>query len=121
LLEELGKVVKDVSLCGLGQTAANPVLSTLRYFKDEYDAHIKDKKCSAGVCKALIKFNIDSEKCTGCGLCKKNCPEKVISGEAKKTHTITEDKCIKCGICFDVCKFDAVNKITGKEEVICLK
>ncbi|MDI6733270.1 MAG: NADH-quinone oxidoreductase subunit NuoF [Planctomycetota bacterium] len=121
LLEDLGKVVKEVSLCGLGQTAPNPLLSTLRYFKDEYLAHIKEKKCPAGVCKALIRYTISVETCTGCGLCKKNCPQDAIEGEKKKLHVIEEDKCIKCGICFDVCKSNAVNKITGKEGVLCLK
>jgi len=121
LLEELGRVIKDASLCGLGQTAANPLLSTLRYFKDEYLAHIKDKQCPAGVCKSLIRFSISPETCTGCGLCKKNCPKDAIEGEPKKTHSITDDKCVKCGICYDVCKFDAVAKVTGKEGVVCQK
>ncbi|MCK4584663.1 NADH-quinone oxidoreductase subunit NuoF, partial [candidate division WOR-3 bacterium] len=107
-LEELAYVVKDVSLCGLGQTAPNPVLSTIRYFKDEYLAHIKDKKCSAGVCKTLIKYTIDAEKCTGCTACLKVCPQDAIEGETKKPHSIIEDKCIKCGMCFDICQYDAV-------------
>ncbi len=107
-LEQLGNVVRDTSLCGLGQTAPNPLLSTLRYFKDEYITHIEDKKCTSGVCKALIKFTIDAEKCTGCGLCKNNCPQDAILGELKQSHLITQDKCIKCGICEDVCNFDAV-------------
>ncbi|MCK4395966.1 NADH-quinone oxidoreductase subunit NuoF [candidate division WOR-3 bacterium] len=107
-LEELADVVKDVSLCGLGQTAPNPVLSTIRYFKDEYLAHIKDKKCSAGVCKTLIKYSIDTEKCTGCTACLKVCPQDAIEGETKKPHSIIEDKCIKCGMCFDICQYDAV-------------
>jgi NADH:ubiquinone oxidoreductase subunit F (NADH-binding)/(2Fe-2S) ferredoxin/ferredoxin len=108
LLEELGQAVKDFSLCGLGQTSANPVLSTLRYFKDEYNAHIKDKRCPAGVCKALITYTIDPVNCTGCLLCKKRCPEKAISGERKKVHVIDQKLCIKCGICKEVCKFNAV-------------
>jgi len=107
-LEELADVVKDVSLCGLGQTAPNPVLSTIRYFKDEYLAHIKDKKCSAGVCKTLIKYTIDAEKCTGCTACLKVCPQDAIEGETKKPHSIIEDKCIKCGMCYDICQYDAV-------------
>jgi formate hydrogenlyase subunit 6/NADH:ubiquinone oxidoreductase subunit I len=107
-LEELALVVNDTSLCGLGQTAPNPVLSTLRYFKDEYLAHIMDKKCPAGVCKALIKYTIDLEKCTGCLACKKVCPQEAIVGEAKEPHSIIEDKCIKCGMCYDICKYDAL-------------
>jgi len=110
LLEELGKVIKDVSLCGLGQTAPNPVLSTLRYFRDEYIAHIEEKRCPALVCKALIQYMIDNEKCTGCGICRKSCPEKAIEGEIKKPHSIVQDKCAKCGICYDLCEFDAVLK-----------
>ncbi len=106
--DELGFWITNGSLCQLGATAVNPVQTTLRYFKDEYLAHIVDKKCPAGVCKALITFTIDSEKCTGCELCKKNCPQKAISGEKKGLHEIDQDKCIKCGICEDSCKFDAV-------------
>jgi len=110
LLEQLGKVIKDASLCGLGQTAPNPVLSTLRYFRDEYIAHIEEKRCPALVCKALIQYMIDNEKCTGCGICKKNCPEKAIEGEIKEPHSIVQDKCAKCGICYDLCEFNAVLK-----------
>ncbi|KPL22240.1 MAG: NADH dehydrogenase [Phycisphaerae bacterium SM1_79] len=109
LLEELGEAVKDASLCALGGTAPNPVISTIRYFRDEYESHIKDKRCPAGVCKALITFNIDEEKCTGCHLCSKNCPQEAIIGEAKQVHKIDQAKCIKCGVCFDVCKFEAVS------------
>ena len=108
LLEELGTVMKDASLCGLGQTAPNPVLSTIKYFRDEYEAHIKEKRCPAGVCKSLITFEIDPDKCTGCGACKRNCPVECISGEKKEPHTIDQSKCIKCGTCKDVCKFDAI-------------
>lgn len=108
LLVELGTVVKDASLCGLGQTAPNPVLSTIRYYRDEYDAHIKEKRCPAGICKALIKYLIDQSKCTGCGLCKKNCPNGAISGELKQPHTIDPEKCIRCGVCHDVCKFSSI-------------
>jgi NADH:ubiquinone oxidoreductase subunit F (NADH-binding) len=110
LLEQLGKVIKDASLCGLGQTAPNPVLSTLRYFRDVYIAHIEEKRCPALVCKALIQYMIDNEKCTGCGICKKNCPEKAIEGEIKEPHSIVQDKCAKCGICYDLCEFNAVLK-----------
>jgi len=107
-LEELGHMIKMTSLCQLGASAPNPILSTLRYFKDAYIAHIKDKKCPAGVCKALIKYSIDQKNCTGCTVCKKQCPENVISGENKKPHKIDQEKCIKCGLCHDVCKFNAV-------------
>ena len=117
LLEELGGVIKDASMCGLGQTAPNPVLSTLRYFKDEYLTHIKDNKCPAGVCKAFIQYGIDAEKCIGCGVCKKNCPQDAIAGERKEKHSITQDKCIKCGICYNMCKFDAIFKTTGGEKL----
>lgn len=105
---ELAFWISKASLCQLGATAPNPVLTTLRYFKDEYIDHIVDKKCPAGVCKALITFTIDPEKCTGCELCKKRCPQEAISGEKKEPHEIDQDKCIKCGICEDSCKFDAV-------------
>jgi NADP-reducing hydrogenase subunit HndC len=108
LLEELGEAIRDASLCGLGQSLPNPVLSSLRHFRDEYEAHIKEKRCPAGACRALITFAIDDEKCTGCTRCAKNCPQDAISGEAKQAHTIDQDKCIKCGICLDACKFDAV-------------
>ncbi len=107
-LERLGRVVKSVSLCGLGKTAPNPVLSTLRYFRDEYVAHIVDHKCPAGVCKALIEYYIIEDACTGCGLCRRKCPQEAISGEKKKPHVIDPELCIKCGVCFDVCRFDAV-------------
>ncbi len=108
LLEEIAEVTKEGSLCGLGKTAPNPVLSTLKYFKDEYLMHINEKKCPAGVCKNLTTFTIDQNKCVGCGACKRNCPVEAISGEKKKPHEINPDKCIKCGICYDSCKFDAV-------------
>jgi len=108
LLEELAHVIKNASLCGLGQTAPNPVLSTIRYYKDEYLAHIRDKRCPAGVCKTLIKYQIDANNCTGCGLCTKNCPSGAIEGELKQTHSIDQEKCIKCGICSDVCKFNSI-------------
>ena len=108
LLEELAHAIKDASLCGLGQSLPNPVLSALAHFRDEYEAHIREKRCPAGVCKALITFSIDAEKCKGCRVCAKNCPQEAISGQAKEPHEIDQDKCIKCGVCADVCKFDAV-------------
>ncbi len=100
--------VKDGSLCALGGSAPNPVLTTVKYFRDEYLAHINDHKCPAGVCKALITFSIDQDKCTGCGACARLCPQEAISGEKKKPHVVDEAACIRCGICFDTCKFDAV-------------
>jgi NADH:ubiquinone oxidoreductase subunit F (NADH-binding)/(2Fe-2S) ferredoxin/Pyruvate/2-oxoacid:ferredoxin oxidoreductase delta subunit len=109
LLEELAQAVKDASLCALGGTAPNPVLSTIRYFRDEYESHIKEGRCPAGVCKALITYFIDPEACQGCRLCSKNCPQDAISGLAKEPHTIDQDKCIRCGVCLDVCKFEAVS------------
>jgi len=108
LLEELSWVVSEASLCALGQTAPNPVLSTIRYFRDEYEAHIKDKRCPAGVCKALISYSIDEEKCTACGKCKKVCPSDAIAGEKKVPHKIDPEKCIRCGACITECKFDAI-------------
>lgn len=108
LLEDLAVKVKEGSLCGLGQTAPNPVLTTIRYFRDEYEAHIKDKKCPAKNCKALITFTIDSEKCKSCGLCAKKCPVSVISGSKKEPYSIDQEGCIKCGNCLEVCPFDAV-------------
>ncbi len=110
LLEELAEAMSWGSLCALGSTAANPVLSTLRYFRDEYEAHIQEKRCPAGVCKELITYSIRADLCKGCQLCFKECPQKAVSGEVKKPHEIDTAKCIKCGICFDVCKFDAVVK-----------
>lgn len=108
LLQELAVTVADGSLCALGGTAPNPVLSTLRYFGDEYAAHIEDKRCPAGVCKALVTYSIAPDKCTTCGVCRKRCPVQAISGEKKQPHVIDQSKCIKCGICADTCKFDAV-------------
>ena len=108
LLEELCAQIKDGSLCGLGQTAPNPVLTTLRYFRDEYEAHIKEHRCPAGECPELISYHIDSDKCRGCTLCSKKCPVGAISGEVKKPHKIDSDKCIKCGSCKVACRFDAI-------------
>ena len=109
-LEELAYYIKDNALCGLGQTAPNPVLSTLRYFRDEDVAHVVDKKCPAGVCKDLVSFTIDPEKCKGCTKCAKNCPAGAITGEKKEAHTIDPTKCVKCGVCMDNCKFEAIYK-----------
>jgi NADH-quinone oxidoreductase subunit F len=108
VLEDLGQAMKDASLCALGRMAPNPVLTTLRYFRDEYEAHIKDKRCPAGVCTDLIRYFIIPENCTGCMVCLRNCPEEAISGEKQEVHVIDQDKCIRCGICREVCKFDAV-------------
>jgi NADH:ubiquinone oxidoreductase subunit F (NADH-binding)/(2Fe-2S) ferredoxin/ferredoxin len=108
VLEELGPAIKDGSLCALGGTAPNPVISTLRYFRDEYEAHINEKRCPAHVCRALITYSIDPEKCKACLLCVKDCPEQAVTGEKKQPQTIDQEKCIKCGVCRDVCKFEAV-------------
>ena len=109
-LEELCHYIKDNSLCGLGQTAPNPVLATLKFFRDEYIAHVVDKKCPAGVCKNLTKFSIEADLCKGCTLCAKKCPVGAISGTVKQPHTIDTEKCIKCGVCMDSCKFKAIIK-----------
>ena len=116
LLEEIAKVTQNASLCALGQTAANPVLSTIRYFRSEYDAHIEQKQCPAGVCKALFSFYIQPEKCQACLRCLKNCPSGAIVGGKNQIHVIDQEKCIKCGICFDVCpeRFGAVVKLSGE-------
>jgi NADH:ubiquinone oxidoreductase subunit F (NADH-binding)/(2Fe-2S) ferredoxin/NAD-dependent dihydropyrimidine dehydrogenase PreA subunit len=106
-LETLGIYIKKTSLCGLGQTAPNPALSTLKYFREEYEEHIREKKCRAGVCKALLRFEI-TDACTGCGVCKRKCPAAAISGEKKQKHVINQQLCIKCDQCYDVCKFNAV-------------
>ena len=107
-LEKLGKVIQETSLCGLGQTAPNPVLSTLKWFREEYEEHIFDRKCKANVCTELRTFTIDVDSCTGCTICAKKCPTDAIIGSRKKPHFIVDDKCISCGTCFDVCKFDSI-------------
>ncbi|MCQ2610082.1 MAG: 4Fe-4S binding protein, partial [Lachnospiraceae bacterium] len=109
-LEELAQYIKDNSLCGLGQTAPNPVLSTLQNFREEYIEHIRDKKCRAGVCKAMLNYKIDPAKCKGCTLCAKNCPVQCITGTVKEPHVIDASKCIKCGTCYNNCKFDAISR-----------
>jgi len=114
-LENLAETAVEASLCALGSTAANPFLSTFRYFKDEYRAHIEDKQCPALHCKELISYYINPANCTACGLCLKNCPDEAIDGAKKKIHVIDQEKCTNCGTCFDVCppKINAVIKITG--------
>jgi len=107
LMEDISETMKLGSLCALGQTAPNPVLSTIKYFREEYEAHIKEKRCPAGVCKALISYTVN-DKCTGCTICARNCPVQAISGKIKEKHYIDPDACIKCGICYSVCKFDAI-------------
>ncbi|MCK5075271.1 MAG: 4Fe-4S binding protein, partial [Calditrichia bacterium] len=107
LLEDLSETVQDTSLCQLGGSAPNPVLSTINNFREEYEEHIKEKKCRAGVCKPLITYSINDE-CTGCTVCAKNCPVDVITGERNELHVIDDEACIKCGICYEVCNFNAV-------------
>jgi NADP-reducing hydrogenase subunit HndC len=109
-LEILAKNIKASALCGLGQTAPNPVLSTLKYFKDEYIAHVRDKKCPAGVCKSMMQYVINADSCKSCGICAKNCPVGAISGEKKKPYVIDQEKCIKCGVCMEKCPFKAIFK-----------
>jgi NAD-dependent dihydropyrimidine dehydrogenase PreA subunit len=109
-LEALSDGVRTTALCGLGQSAPNPVLSTIRYFREEYEAHIRDKKCPAKVCKDLLTYSIDEKLCKACGVCKKECPAGAIAGEKKQVHSIDPSKCIRCGVCFDVCKFKSVER-----------
>ena len=114
-MEQLCHYIKDNALCGLGQSAPNPVLSTLKYFRSEYEAHIKDKVCPAGVCKSLIRYQIDPEKCKGCTLCARNCAANAISGALKQPHSIDQNVCVKCGVCESKCKFGAIKKVGGSK------
>ena len=109
-LEVLAKNIKASALCGLGQSAPNPVLSTMKYFRDEYMAHVVEKKCPAGVCKSMIKFIIDNDVCKRCSICKKNCPTGAISGDKNTPFVIDQDKCVKCGVCMEKCPFKSILK-----------
>jgi NADH-quinone oxidoreductase subunit F len=115
LLQELAVKVRLASLCGLGQTAPNPVLTTLKYFREEYEEHIREKRCRAKQCRALIRYRVIPETCTGCMACAKACPTQAAVGERKKVHTIRQEKCIQCGLCFQACRFEAIEVSTGPE------
>ena len=116
-LQSLAETIRDGSLCALGGTAPNPVLTTLRYFRNEYEAHIKEKRCPALVCKELVSYYILPDKCEGCMICLRNCPVGAIKGEKRMVHVIDQDKCTKCGTCLSVCppRFHAVTKVSGEE------
>ena len=120
LLKELAESVKDNSLCGLGQTAPNPVLTSIRYFRDEYEAHINEKRCPALACTELTSYYILPDKCQGCGICLRECPSEAISGGKRMVHIIDQSRCIKCGTCLDVCppRFGAVVKVSGEEVTV---
>ena len=109
-MEELCYYIQKNALCALGQTAPNPVLSTLKYFRKEYEAHVVEKRCPAGVCKKLVSYEIDPEKCRGCTACARKCPVGAITGRLREAHTIDKNKCIKCGACLETCKFGAISK-----------
>ena len=110
--------MREASLCGLGKSAPNPVLSTLKHFRGEYLAHVVEQRCPAGVCKELTRFEIDEELCTGCTVCRKNCPVEAIAGERKQAHHIDQERCTRCGVCRDHCKFEAV-MVKGREVTPC--
>ncbi|MHA2088050.1 MAG: NADH-ubiquinone oxidoreductase-F iron-sulfur binding region domain-containing protein, partial [Promethearchaeota archaeon] len=114
-LEKIAHTVKKTSLCGLGQTAPNPVLTTLTYFKDEYEAHVVDKKCPALVCKDLISFSIDEKSCTGCEVCRTSCPSKAITGTSKHPHNINSKLCVKCEICYNLCPNNSISKVAKQD------
>jgi NADH-quinone oxidoreductase subunit F len=116
-LEKLATTIKKTSLCGLGQTAPNPVLTTIRYFRDEYVAHIDEHRCPACACDALIAFSIDPDLCTGCTLCAKKCPVEAISGDKKQAHRIDQSLCVRCDSCRAACRFDAVKVVSGPEQI----